>query len=139
MKLALRARDADRLGTIRLLQAALKQREIDERITLSDGDIMAVIEKMLKQRRDSVAAFQIAKRADLVAKEEQEIAVLTAYLPQPLSGAEIHALIEQAIVSSGAKDIKAMSQVMALLKPLLLGRADMSQVSQDVKQRLGTA
>jgi len=136
MKAAMRAKEADRLKAIRLLLAAMKQREVDERIELSDADILVVIDKMLKQRRESIAQFEQAGRQDLVAAEQGEVAVLQAYMPQPFSAAEVDALILEAIAAAGAKSAKDMGAVMTQLRPRLAGRADMSQVSQLVKARL---
>ena len=138
MKTALKAKDQARLNTIRLLLAAIKQREVDERIELSDADILAIIDKMIKQRKESSAQFQAGNRPDLVAQEEAEITILQTYLPQPLSAAEIEALIEQAIARSPAQGPAAMGKVMAELKPLLAGRADLAQVSQRVKAKLAS-
>lgn len=136
MKAAMRAKEADRLKAIRLLLAAIKQREVDERIELSDADILVVIDKMLKQRRESIAQFEQAGRQDLVAAEQGEVAVLQAYMPQPFSAAEVDALILEAIAAAGAKSAKDMGAVMTQLRPRLVGRADMAQVSQLVKVRL---
>lgn len=136
MKAAMRAKEADRLKAIRLLLAAMKQREVDERIELSDADILAIIDKMLKQRRESIAQFEMAGRQDLVAAEQGEVAVLQAYMPQPFSAAEIESLIVEAIATAGAKSAKDMGAVMSQLRPRLAGRADMAQVSQLVKARL---
>jgi uncharacterized protein len=136
MKAAMRARDAERLKAIRLLLAAIKQREVDERIELSDADVLAVIDKMLKQRRESIAQFEKAGRRDLVLAEEAEISVLQVYMPQPLSAAEIESLVTEAIASSKATGPKDMGAVMATLRPRLAGRADMAVVSQFVKSRL---
>jgi uncharacterized protein len=136
MKSALRARDADRLKAIRLLLAAIKQREVDERIELADTDVVGVIDKMLKQRRESIAQFEKAGREDLAAAERSEISVLQAYMPQPLSAAEIEALVAEAIRSVNATSTKDMGTVMAALRPRLAGRADMAAVSQAVKARL---
>lgn len=136
MKTALKAKDQARLNTIRLLLAAIKQREIDERIELADTDILAIIDKLIKQRKESSTQFQAGNRPDLVAQEEAEITVLQTYLPQPFSEIEIEALIEQAIARSPAQGLAAMGKVMAELKPLLAGRADLAQVSQRVKAKL---
>jgi uncharacterized protein YqeY len=136
MKAAMRAGDKDRLGVIRMLQAAIKQREVDERITLDDSNVLAVIEKMVKQRKEAISQFQAGGRADLAAKEAQEIEVLTAYLPEPLAAEEVAALIEQAIQSTGAASIKDMGKVMAAVKAAAAGRADMGAVSAAIKQRL---
>ena len=136
MKDAMRARDAARLSTIRLLQAAIKQREVDERIELTDADVLAILDKMVKQRKDSIAAFEAGHRADLAAAERAEIAVLQTYLPQPLTGAEIDALIAEAIAATGATGAAGMGKAMAALKPRLSGRADLAAVSARVKARL---
>ena len=136
MKDAMRARDKSTLGTIRLILSAIKQREVDERITLSDADVLAVLDKMVKQRRDSIAQFEKAGRDDLVAQEQSELDQLQTYMPQPLSAAEIDVLISQAIDSSGASGMKEMGKVMGILKPQLQGRADMGKVSGLIKQQL---
>jgi uncharacterized protein YqeY len=132
----MRAHDAARLSTIRLLQAAIKQREVDERIELTDADVLSIIDKMVKQRNDSIAAFEAGKRADLAAAERAEIAVLQAYLPQPLSAAEVDALIGEAIAATGATGLSGMGKVMAALRPRLAGRADLAAASAQVKARL---
>ena len=137
MKAAMRAGEKDRLGLIRMLQAAIKQREVDERITLGDAETLAVIDKMIKQRRESVTQFEAGGRADLVARESAEIAALTAYLPARLSDAELEALIREAIVGSGAASIRDMGKVMAVLKAKAAGRADMAAVGARVKAALG--
>ena len=136
MKVAMRAHEAERLGTIRMLLAALKQREVDERIEVTDADVLAVIEKMVKQRKDSIAQFEAGKRPDLAAKERAEIDVLHAYMPAQASDAEIDAEIAAALAASGASGIAAMGKVMAVLKPKLAGRADMGAVSARVKAKL---
>lgn len=136
MKTAMRAKDSARLGAIRLLQAAIKQREVDERIELNDADILAAIEKMLKQRRDSISAYEGANRHDLADVEKFEVSVLQTYLPQQLTDAEVAALLEQAITDTGADGIKDMSKVMASIKPLVVGRADMGKLSGLIKTRL---
>ncbi len=132
----MRARDAARLSAIRLLLAAIKQREVDERIELGDGEVVAVVEKMIKQRRESIAQFEKAARKDLVDAEKFELEVLSGYLPQQMSEAEIEAAIAAAVAESGAAGMKEMGKVMALLKPRLAGRADMAKVSGLVKTRL---
>jgi uncharacterized protein YqeY len=137
MKTAMRAKDSARLGTIRLLQSAIKQREVDERIELNDGDVIAVIEKMLKQRRDSIAAYESANRQDLADVEKFEVTVLQTYLPQQLTADELNAILEQVVVETGASGIKDMSKVMAAIKPLVIGRADMGKISGLIKTRLG--
>jgi hypothetical protein len=136
MKDAMRAKDAPRLSTIRMLLAAIKQREVDDRIELTDADVLAVIEKMIKQRRDSIAQFEAGKREDLAAVERAEIAVLSAYLPAQLTEAEIDGLIADAIVVTGASGMAGMGKVMGVLKPKLAGRADLGAVSAKVKARL---
>jgi len=136
MKTAMRAKDSARLGAIRLLQAAIKQREVDERIELNDADVLAAIEKMLKQRRDSISAYEGANRLDLADVEKFEVSVLQTYLPQQLTDAEVAALLEQAITDTGADGIKDMSKVMAAIKPLVVGRADMGKLSGLIKTRL---
>jgi uncharacterized protein len=136
MKAAMRAKDSVRLSTVRLLLAAMKQREVDERIELSDADVLAIIEKMVKQRRESIAQFEKAARQDLADKEKAEIEQLSAYLPQKLSDAEIQHELESAISATSASGIKDMGKVMAILKPKLAGRADMGAVSALVKAKL---
>ncbi len=137
MKSAMRAKDAPRLAAIRLLMAAIKQREVDERIELSDDQVISVIEKMLKQRRDSISQYESAGRQDLADVEKFEVAVLQNYLPQPLSESEIDALLAAAIGSSGAAGVKDMGKVMAIVKPQMAGRADMGKVSALIKAKLG--
>jgi uncharacterized protein YqeY len=136
MKTAMRAKDAARLGAIRLLQAAMKQREVDERVELSDADVLAIIDKMIKQRRDSIAQFEAAGRQELADAEKFEIDVLQAYMPQPLSAEEIETAIGQALTATGAAGPQDMGKVMAVLKPQLAGRADIGKVSGLVKARL---
>ncbi|MCW5620395.1 MAG: GatB/YqeY domain-containing protein [Burkholderiales bacterium] len=136
MKSAMRSKDAARLSALRLLLAAIKQREVDERITLSDSDVVAVIDRMLKQRRDSIAQYEQAGRQDLADAEKFEIGVLQEYMPQALSVEEIEAAVSAAITSSGASGAQDMGKVMTLLKPALAGRADMAKVSALVKTRL---
>jgi len=136
MKAAMRARETARLSTIRLLLAAIKQREVDERIELTDADVLAVIDKMIKQRRDSVTQFEAGNRVDLAAAERAEIAVLKGYLPARLSDAEVDAVIDEAIAAAGAAGISAMGKVMAAVKPKVAGRADMSAVSARIKAKL---
>ncbi|HDX8380582.1 GatB/YqeY domain-containing protein [Aeromonas salmonicida] len=135
-KLAMLARDKARLGAIRLLMAEIKQREVDSRIELNDEDILAVVTKMVKQRRDSISQFEAAGRQDLADKESAEIVVLQEFLPQQLTADEIAALIEQAITESGAAVMADMGKVMAVLKPKIQGRADVGAVSAQVKTRL---
>ena len=136
MKSAMKARETDKLGAIRLLLSAVKQREVDERITLDDAGVIAVIEKMIKQRRDSISQFEKAARQDLADKEKFEIAVLEAYMPKQLSAAEVDAIIAEAVAQSGAKSPADMGKVMAIVKPKLAGRADMGKVSGLVKGKL---
>jgi uncharacterized protein YqeY len=136
MKSALRAKDSARLGALRLLLAAIKQREVDERIELDDAGVLAVIDKMLKQRRDAIAQYEKAGRQDLVDAEKFEVGVLSAYLPEALSPERLQAAVAEAIAASGATGPKDMGKVMAVLKPKLAGRADMGQVSALVKAAL---
>ena len=136
MKAAMRARDSARLSTVRLLLAAMKQKEVDERVVLTDTDILAIIDKMVKQRRESIAQFERAARNDLADVEKAEIVVLTAYLPQQLSEAEVGQEIAAAMAEAGASGVKDMGKVMALLKPRLAGRTDMGKVSGLVKSKL---
>ena len=136
MKSAMRAGEKERLGTIRLALAAIKQREVDERIMLDDGQVLAVLEKMIKQRKEAISQFQAGGRADLVAKESAEVSILSAYLPARLSDAELDALIAEAITASGASSPKDMGKVMALVKTQSQGRADMGAVSARVKEKL---
>ena len=136
MKTAMKARETARLGAIRLLLAAIKQREVDERVELDDADVLTAIDKMLKQRRDSISQYESAGRQDLADAEKFEVGVLTGYLPQALSEAEIQAAVAEAIAASGAAGMQDMGKVMAVLKPKLAGRADMSQVSGLVKAAL---
>ena len=137
MKAAMRAKEAARLSAIRLLLSAMKQREVDERIELTDGDVMGIIEKMIKQRRESIVQYEKGARADLADAEKFEVEVLTAYLPAQLAEAEIAAAIDAAFAETGAKAMPDMGKVMAVLKPRLAGRADMGRVSALVKSRLG--
>lgn len=136
MKNAMRARETARLGAIRLLLAAIKQREVDERIELDDAAIVAVIDKMLKQRKDSIEQYQKAARQDLVDAEQFEVTVLTAYMPQALSTVEIEAIVAAAVAESGATSMQEMSKVMSIARPKLAGRADMGEVSKLVKAKL---
>ena len=136
MKAAMRARQVARLSTIRMLLAAIKQREVDERIELDDANVVAVIEKMIKQRRESIVQFQAGAREDLAAAEAAEVEVLRQYMPQALTRTEIDALIEAAIAGAGPGGMAAMGKVMAALKPRLAGRADMGEVSVRVKAKL---
>jgi len=136
MKAAMKARDAERLAALRLALAAVKQREVDERITLDDAGVVAVVEKMIKQRKDSIAQYEKAARQDLADKEKYEISVIEKYLPQQLSQAEIDGIIAEAIASTGAKGAADMGKVMGVVKPKLAGRADMGKVSGLVKGKL---
>lgn len=138
MKTAMKAGEKRRLGVIRLINAAIKQREVDERIELDDIQVLAVLDKMLKQRRDSITQYEAAKREDLAEQERYEIGVCQEYLPAALSDDEIAALIEAAVAAAGALSQKDMGKVMALLKPQVQGRADVGAVSALVKQRLGS-
>jgi hypothetical protein len=137
MKAAMRARETARLSAIRLLVAAIQQREVHERKELGDAEVLAVVEKLIKQRRESVAQFEKAARADLAEAEKFEIGVLQGYLPAALGEAELAAAVQAAIAEAGASGIKDVGKVMALLKPRLAGRADMAQVSARVKAKLG--
>ena len=139
MKAAMRAGEKERLGHIRMLQAAIKQREVDERIMLDDTQVMAVVEKMVKQRREAIAQFESGGRADLAAKEAAEIALLQTYLPEPLSAAELEALVTAAIAETGATTVKDMGKVMGLVKGRAAGRADMGAVGALIKSKLATA
>ena len=136
MKSAMKAREAEKLGAIRLLLAAVKQREVDERVTLDDAGVIGVVEKMIKQRKDSIAQYEKGARQDLADKEKFEIGILEAYLPQQLSQAEIDAIIAEALSSTGAKSAADMGKVMGVVKPRLAGRADMGKVSALVKAKL---
>ena len=137
MKDAMRAADKPRLGTIRLILAAIKQIEVDERKDLDDTGITIVLDRMVKQRRESISQFEKAGRTDLVDQEAAELAIIQTYLPEPLSESELNALIDEAMAQTGASSIKDMGKVMALLKPKLQGRADMGAVSALIKARLG--
>jgi hypothetical protein len=136
MKAAMRASDKERLSTIRMVQAAIKQREVDERIVLDDAQVIAVLEKMVKQRRESIVAFEQGGRADLADKEKAEIALLQVYLPAQLSEAEVDALIREAIATTGASSVKDMGKVMGAVKAKAAGRADMGAVSARIKAAL---
>ena len=136
MKTAMREKDKARLGVVRLALAAIKQREVDERIELDDVQVLAVIDKMVKQRRDSASQYEAASRQDLADQENYEISVLSTYLPAALSDAEVDALIEEAVAATGAASMQEMSKVMGWLKPKVQGRADMGAVSQKIKARL---
>jgi uncharacterized protein YqeY len=137
MKTAMRSGEKDRLAVIRLLQAAIKQREVDERITLDDVQVTSVLEKMIKQRKESIVAFEKGARADLVAKENAEIVILQPYLPAQLGEAELDALIAEAIASTGAASIKDMGKVMGVVKAKAAGKADMGAVGARIKAKLG--
>ena len=137
MKAAMRSRDKDRLGLIRMLQAAIKQREVDERITLDDVQTLSVIDKMIKSRKESVVQFEAGARADLVARESAEIAALVGYLPAQLAAADLDLLIREAMTASGAASVKDMGKVMGIVKAKAAGRADMSAVGARVKALLG--
>ena len=137
MKTAMKARATEKLGAIRLLQAALKQKEVDERIVLTDDMILNIIEKMLKQRKDSIEQFTTGNRLDLVAKEEFEVGVLSAYMPQQMSEADVAAIVDAVIAETGATSAKDMGKVMNTLRPKVAGRADMGKLSAIVKARLG--
>ena len=136
VKAAMKAKDKPRLGVLRLITAAIKQREVDERITLDDDQVLAVLEKMIKQRKDSIAQYEKAGRDELAKQEAFEIGIIQDYLPEQLSDAEIDALIAEAISSSGAASMKDMGKVMGMLKPKLAGRADMGAVSGKIKAKL---
>jgi len=136
MKAAMRAKETARLGTVRLLLAAMKQKEVDERVELSDTDVLSIIEKMLKQRRESIAQYEKAARQDLADAEKAEIAILSAYLPQQLSEADVAEAVVAAIRESGAAGVKDMGKVMGLLKSRLAGRTDMGKLSGLVKAKL---
>jgi uncharacterized protein YqeY len=137
MKAAMRAGEKERLGVIRMLTAAIKQREVDERITLDDSQVLAVLEKMIKQRKESVAQFQAGNRPDLVDKESAEIHLLQSYLPSQLSDAEIDALIGDTIAATGATSIKDMGKVMGIIKGKAQGKADMASIGAKIKAKLG--
>ncbi|HKX59986.1 MAG TPA: GatB/YqeY domain-containing protein [Steroidobacteraceae bacterium] len=137
MKAAMRSGEKDRLSCIRMLQAGIKQREVDERIELDDTQVLAVIDKMIKQRKESIAQFQAGNRADLVAKESAEIEVLSGYLPAQLGAAELDAMVKDAIAATGAASMKDMGKVMGILKPKVQGRTDMGALSARIKSALG--
>lgn len=137
IKAAMRAKEADRLGTLRLVTAAIKQKEVDERLELDDAAVLAVLEKMIKQRKDSIAQFQAGGRQDLVEKEQSELAILAGYMPEQLSEADVAQEVDAAIAQVGATGAQAMGKVMAVLKPQLAGKADMGMVSRILKARLG--
>jgi uncharacterized protein YqeY len=136
IKEAMKARDSDRLTVLRFIMAAVKQREVDERITLTEADLLAVLDKQVKQRRESIDQYEKAGRADLVASEKKELVIIQTYLPEALTESEIESLISSAIAETGAKEGKDMGKVMAILKPKLQGRADIKAVSELLKQRL---
>ena len=136
IKTAMKAREQEKLGALRLLLSEVKRKEVDERITLDDAGVIGVVEKMLKQRKDSISQFEKAARQDLVDKEKFEVAVLEAYLPQQLSQAEIEAIVADAVAATGAKSAADMGKVMGVVKPKLAGRADMGKVSGLVKAKL---
>lgn len=137
MKAAMRAGEKERLGVIRLMLAALKQREVDERIVLDDSQVLAILEKMLKQRRDSIDQYSAANREDLAAVERAEVTIIQTYLPEPLSDAELDLIIAKAVSESGAAGPRDMGKVIALVKPQVAGRADMGQISERIKRTLG--
>ena len=138
VKSAMRNKDKDLLGTLRQLTAAIKQKEVDERVTLDDTGVLAVLEKQVKQRKDSIEQYEKAGRSDLADKEKYELEIIQSYLPQPLSEEELNTLIDEAINASGASSMKEMGKVMAVLKPQVQGRADMGALSAKVKDRLNT-
>jgi len=133
----MRSGEKERLGVIRMITAAIKQREVDERIVLDDAQVLSVLEKMIKQRKESIAQFQAGNRQDLVDKEAAEIALVQTYMPSPMTGAEIDALIGEAIGATGASSIKDMGKVMAIMKAKAQGRADMAAVGAKIKAKLG--
>jgi uncharacterized protein len=137
MKAAMRSGEKERLGVIRMVTAAIKQREVDERITLDDGQVLAVLEKMIKQRKESIVQFEAGNRPDLVEKETAEVALLQGYLPSQLSDAEVDALIADTIAATGAASIKDMGKVMGIIKGKAQGRADMAAVGAKIKAKLG--
>jgi len=137
MKAAMRSGEKDRLSCIRMLQAGIKQREVDERIELDDAQVLSVIDRMIRQRRESVAQFEAGKRADLVAKESAEITVLSGYLPAQLNETELDAMIREAIAATGAATMKDMGKVMGMLKPKVQGRTDIGALSARIKSALG--
>ena len=136
MKAAMRARDTERLGAIRMLLAAIKQKEIDERVVADDAQVIAIVDRLIKQRRDAIAQFEQAARTDLADREKAEIAVLAAYMPQPLTDQEVAEQVEAALAASGASGPADMGKVMTLLRPRLAGRTDLAKVSAIVKARL---
>lgn len=136
VKTAMRAKDKERLGTLRLITAAIKQKEVDERVVVDDAAALAILEKMVKQRKDSIEQFAKANRDDLIAIEQFELGIIQAYMPEQMSEAEISALVDEAVAASGAKDMKDMGKVMGQLKPKVQGRADMGLVSKLLKAKL---
>ncbi|HPE59205.1 MAG TPA: GatB/YqeY domain-containing protein [Thiolinea sp.] len=138
MKAAMRAGDKARLAVIRLMLAAIKQQEVDQRIELDDVAVLATLDRMIKQRRESIRQYDAASRTDLVAQEQSEIGVIQGYMPAPLSSGEVDALIAAALTESGATSVRDMGKVMAILKPQVQGRADIGQLSARVKARLGS-
>jgi len=136
MKAAMRAHAVDRLSAIRMLLAAIKQKEVDERVEVTDVDVLAIVDRLIRQRRDSISQFEAGGRQDLVAREQAEVEVLSAYLPQQLDAVEVSAAVDAAMAEVGAAGIQSMGKVMAILKPRLSGRADMAQVSAMVKSKL---
>lgn len=138
IKIAMKARDKPRLATLRLMSAAIKQKEVDERIELDEATTLAIFDKLLKQRRESISQFQTAGRDDLVAQEQAESEIIQTYMPAALGDDEIAAIINAAITESGAESVKDMGKVMGLVKPILQGRADMSSVSKTIRDRLNT-
>lgn len=136
MKAAMKAGDKPRLGVVRLMLAAIKQIEVDERIELDDTRVTTILDKMLKQRRESIASFESAKRGDLIAQEQFEIDIIQTFLPKALSAAEISAILDDAFSTTGASSIKDMGKIMAIIRPQLVGRADMGEISNDIKARL---
>jgi uncharacterized protein YqeY len=137
VKSAMRAKDKDRLGALRLITAAIKQKEVDERIELDDTGVLAVLEKMVKQRKDSIEQYTKAGRDDLIAKEQYELDLIQSYLPEQMSEAEIEAVVAEAISATGASEMKDMGKVMGMVKPKVQGKADMGLVSKLVKAKLG--
>lgn len=134
---AMRAKDQSRLGTIRLIQAAIKQQEIDDQVVLTDEQILAMLDKMIRQRKESIKQFQAANRDDLVEKESAEMDVIQQFLPEPLSSEEIEAFVKQAIQETGAESVRDMAKIMAILKPKVQGRADIGELGQFIKSLLG--
>ncbi len=136
MKAAMKAGDKPRLGVVRLMLSAIKQIEVDERIELDDTRITTILDKMVKQRRESISQFEVAKRDDLIAQEKFEIEIIQEFLPQALSAAEIETILDEAIASTGASSIKDMGKVMGIIRPKVVGRADMGEISNSIKARL---